>query len=110
MSLLAAAIYVGHSLFESWVLSTCSPHLCGVSEDQLIAGSGFSSLVAPVRLSLAKTLLRLCVVADPELLWGQILKTLNANMPEEFYMWISNLKKSLMPLLERAMDLLQAGP
>ncbi|XP_040031237.2 CD99 molecule isoform X2 [Gasterosteus aculeatus] len=47
---------------------------------------------------------------DPELLWGQILKTLNANMPEEFYMWISNLKKSLMPLLERAMDLLQAGP
>ncbi|XP_037326269.2 CD99 molecule isoform X4 [Pungitius pungitius] len=47
---------------------------------------------------------------DPELLWGQILKTLNANMPEEFLMWISNLKKALTPLLERAMDLLQAAP
>ncbi|KAM8905625.1 CD99 molecule isoform 2-T2 [Spinachia spinachia] len=47
---------------------------------------------------------------DPELLWGQILKALNANMPEEVYMWISNLKKALAPLLERAMDLLQAAP
>ncbi|XP_031708154.1 CD99 molecule isoform X2 [Anarrhichthys ocellatus] len=45
---------------------------------------------------------------DPDLLWGQILKMLNANMPEEFYMWMSNLKQMLTPLLERAMDLLQA--
>lgn len=49
-----------------------------------------------------------CVVADPDLLWGQILKTLNANMPEEFYLWISNIKQTITPLLERALDLLQA--
>ncbi|XP_049425913.1 CD99 molecule isoform X2 [Epinephelus fuscoguttatus] len=47
---------------------------------------------------------------DPDLLWGQILKMLNANMPEEFFMWMSNLKQILAPLLERAMDLLQAIP
>ncbi|XP_063733645.1 CD99 molecule isoform X5 [Eleginops maclovinus] len=47
---------------------------------------------------------------DPDLLWGQILKMLNANMPEEFYMWMSNLKQVLTPLLERAMNLLQAMP
>lgn len=51
-----------------------------------------------------------CVVADPDLLWGQILKLLNANMPEEFYVWLSNLKKTLEPLLERALDLLHAAP
>ncbi|XP_060922836.1 CD99 molecule isoform X2 [Limanda limanda] len=47
---------------------------------------------------------------DPDLPWGQILKMLNANMPEEFYMWISNLKQVVTPLLERAMNLLQAMP
>ncbi|XP_047432613.1 CD99 molecule isoform X2 [Mugil cephalus] len=47
---------------------------------------------------------------DPDLPWGQILKMLNANMPEEFYIWMSNLKQMLTPLLERAMDLLQALP
>ncbi|XP_070711969.1 CD99 molecule isoform X2 [Pempheris klunzingeri] len=47
---------------------------------------------------------------DPDLLWGQILKMLNANMPEEFYMWMSNLKQTVTPLLERLMDLLQAMP
>ncbi|XP_056287319.1 CD99 molecule isoform X4 [Pseudoliparis swirei] len=47
---------------------------------------------------------------DPDLLWGQILKTLNANMPEEFYIWMSNVKQMLTPLLERAMDLLHAFP
>ncbi|KAE8278735.1 hypothetical protein D5F01_LYC23654 [Larimichthys crocea] len=47
---------------------------------------------------------------DPELLWGQILKMLNANMPEEFFMWINNLKQTIAPLLERALDLLQAIP
>ncbi|XP_054480102.1 CD99 molecule isoform X2 [Anoplopoma fimbria] len=47
---------------------------------------------------------------DPDLLWGQILKMLNANMPEEFYMWLSNVKQMITPLLERAMDLLQAVP
>ncbi|XP_068575637.1 CD99 molecule isoform X2 [Cebidichthys violaceus] len=47
---------------------------------------------------------------DPDLPWGQILKMLNANMPEEFYMWLSNLKQMLTPLLERAMDLLRAMP
>lgn len=51
-----------------------------------------------------------CVVADADLLWGQILKMLNANMPEEFYLWISNLKQTVAPLLERALDLLQAIP
>ncbi|XP_039870737.1 CD99 molecule isoform X4 [Simochromis diagramma] len=45
---------------------------------------------------------------DPDILWGHILKMLNANMPEEFYVWMSNLKQILTPLLERAMDLLQA--
>lgn len=33
---------------------------------------------------------------------------LDANMPEEVYVWMSNLKRVLTPLLERAMDLLQA--
>lgn len=51
-----------------------------------------------------------CVVADPDLPWGQILKILDANMPEEFYIWMSNLKQMFAPLLERAMDLLQAMP
>ncbi|XP_038571541.1 CD99 molecule isoform X2 [Micropterus salmoides] len=47
---------------------------------------------------------------DPDLLWGQILKMLNANIPEEFYMWMSNFKQTLASVLERAMDLLQAAP
>ncbi|XP_040888490.1 CD99 molecule isoform X2 [Toxotes jaculatrix] len=47
---------------------------------------------------------------QPQDPWGQILKMLNANMPEEFHMWMSNLKQILRPLLERAMDLLQAVP
>ncbi|KAG7503926.1 hypothetical protein JOB18_047399 [Solea senegalensis] len=47
---------------------------------------------------------------DPDLPWGQILKMLNTNMPEEFYVWMSNLKQILTPLLERAMDLLHAIP
>ncbi|XP_031601840.1 CD99 molecule isoform X2 [Oreochromis aureus] len=45
---------------------------------------------------------------DPDFLWGHILKMLNANIPEEFNVWMSNLKQILTPLLERAMDLLQA--
>lgn len=49
-----------------------------------------------------------CVVADPDFLWGNILKMLDANMPEEVYVWMSNLKRILTPLLERAMDLLRA--
>lgn len=65
---------------------------------------------SPGLVSLAKILLRLSVVADPELLWGQILKNLYASMPEEAFMWISNLKQTLAPLLERVMDLLQALP
>nr|XP_020478946.1 CD99 antigen-like isoform X3 [Monopterus albus] len=47
---------------------------------------------------------------DPGMPWGQILEMLNANIPEEFYMWISNFKQILIPLLERVMDLLQAVP
>ncbi|KAM9836121.1 CD99 molecule isoform 3-T3 [Aulostomus maculatus] len=47
---------------------------------------------------------------DPDVPWGQILKMLNANMPEEFYIWMSNIKQMFLPLLERAMDLLQAMP
>ncbi|XP_035005994.2 CD99 molecule isoform X4 [Hippoglossus stenolepis] len=47
---------------------------------------------------------------DPDLPWGQILKMLNANIPEEFYMWMSNFKQIVTPLLERAMNLLQAMP
>lgn len=50
-----------------------------------------------------------CVVADPDLLWGQILKMLYANVPEEFYAWLSNLQRTVAPLLERALDLLQAA-
>jgi len=76
----------------------------------MTAGLVFFTVAAPGVVPLAKTLLRLCVVADPDLLWGQILKTLNANMPEEFYIWMSNVKQMLTPLLERAMDLLHAFP
>ncbi|KAF7645925.1 hypothetical protein LDENG_00196190 [Lucifuga dentata] len=47
---------------------------------------------------------------DLDRLWGQILKMLNANMPEEFYTWISNVKRTLSSLLESAVDLLQAIP
>ncbi|XP_077370617.1 CD99 molecule isoform X2 [Festucalex cinctus] len=47
---------------------------------------------------------------DPDLLWRQILKMLNINMPEEVIMWMSNIKKILVPLLERAMELVQAMP
>ncbi|XP_077575274.1 CD99 molecule isoform X4 [Stigmatopora nigra] len=47
---------------------------------------------------------------DPDLPWLQILKMLNYNMPEEMLMWISNLKKTLIPLLERALELVQAVP
>ncbi|XP_061691996.1 CD99 molecule isoform X2 [Syngnathoides biaculeatus] len=47
---------------------------------------------------------------DPDLLWRQILKMLNYNMPEEILMWMSNLKKMLIPLLERAMELVHAMP
>ncbi|XP_035983704.1 CD99 molecule isoform X2 [Fundulus heteroclitus] len=47
---------------------------------------------------------------DPDLPWGQILKMLNANMPEEFFMWMSNLKQVISPLLERVEELLRALP
>ncbi|KAM9766872.1 CD99 molecule isoform 3-T3 [Menidia menidia] len=47
---------------------------------------------------------------DPELLWGRILKMLNAQIPEEIYGWISNVKRTLTPLLERALELLQNLP
>ncbi|XP_030265783.1 CD99 molecule isoform X2 [Sparus aurata] len=47
---------------------------------------------------------------DPDLLWGQILKMLNANMPEELYMWISNSKQTIEQLLQRVLDLLHAMP
>lgn len=61
-------------------------------------------------LLLLKTCYDVCVVADPDLLWGQILKMLNSNMPEEFYLWISNLKQTVEPLLERVLGLLQTLP
>ncbi|KAM9830229.1 CD99 molecule isoform X4 [Syngnathus typhle] len=47
---------------------------------------------------------------DPDLPWRQILKMLNCNIPEEIIMWMSNIKKTLVPLLERAMELVQAMP
>ncbi|XP_077441167.1 CD99 molecule isoform X2 [Vanacampus margaritifer] len=47
---------------------------------------------------------------DPDLLWRQILKMLNCNMPEEIIMWMSHIKKILVPLLERAMELVRAMP
>ncbi|XP_067349116.1 CD99 molecule isoform X5 [Channa argus] len=47
---------------------------------------------------------------DPDLPWDQMLKMLNANLPEQFYMWISNLKQILIDLFERVRDLLQAMP
>ncbi|XP_029985419.1 CD99 molecule isoform X2 [Sphaeramia orbicularis] len=48
----------------------------------------------------------------PDLLWAHILKmlTLSANVPEEFYLWMSNLKNTLTPVVERVLDLLQALP
>lgn len=57
-----------------------------------------------------KNLLRLCVVADAEFDWGRILKMLNANMPEDFFMWMSNVKQMMAPLLERVLDLLNSLP
>lgn len=57
-----------------------------------------------------KTCYGVCVVADPDLLWGQILEMLNAYMPEELYLWISNLKQTTETLLERALELLQTLP
>ncbi|XP_026157472.1 CD99 molecule isoform X2 [Mastacembelus armatus] len=45
---------------------------------------------------------------DPDLPWDQIVKILNANIPEEFIMWISNLKQMFTPLVETLMNLLQA--
>ncbi|XP_019723665.1 CD99 molecule isoform X5 [Hippocampus comes] len=47
---------------------------------------------------------------DPDLLWRQILKMLNCNMPEEIIMWMSNLKKILVPLLERLLELVRVMP
>lgn len=64
----------------------------------------------PGLVSSAKSLLRLCVVADPNLLWGGLLKMLDANMPEEVHVWLSNLKQTVAPLLERALEMLRAIP
>ncbi|XP_015813293.3 CD99 molecule isoform X2 [Nothobranchius furzeri] len=47
---------------------------------------------------------------DPDHVWGQILKKVYANMPEEVYYWMSNLRRVLTPLLERVENLLQALP
>ncbi|XP_069578707.1 CD99 molecule isoform X2 [Brachyistius frenatus] len=47
---------------------------------------------------------------DPDLLCGHILKMLNANIPEDLLMWMSHLKQVLSPLVQRAMELLQALP
>uniref|UniRef100_A0A4W5ND15 CD99 molecule n=1 Tax=Hucho hucho TaxID=62062 RepID=A0A4W5ND15_9TELE len=46
---------------------------------------------------------------DLDLLWGQFLKMLDANMPEGFHAWISNIKQAVVPLLEKAMELLDVG-
>ncbi|XP_061834229.1 CD99 molecule isoform X6 [Nerophis lumbriciformis] len=40
---------------------------------------------------------------DPDLPWRQILKMLISNMPEEFFMWLSNTKQ----ILERILELVQ---
>nr|XP_057908564.1 CD99 molecule isoform X3 [Doryrhamphus excisus] len=37
---------------------------------------------------------------DPDLLWGQVLKMLIANMPEEFFLWMSNIRQTLERILE----------
>lgn len=58
---------------------------------------------------LPKTQVRVCVVADLDLLWGQFLKMLDANMPEGVHVWISNIKQAVLPLLEKAMELLDVG-
>ncbi|XP_041734604.1 CD99 molecule isoform X7 [Coregonus clupeaformis] len=46
---------------------------------------------------------------DLDLLWGQFLKMLDANMPEGVLVWISNIKQAVVPLLEKAMELLDVG-
>lgn len=71
-------------------------HVLGVSRSGLV--------------SVAKNLLGLCVVADPDYKWDQVLKLLYANVPEELYVWISNMKQVLAPLVERVQDLMQALP
>lgn len=68
-----------------------------------VSSSGFGS-------DWLKSCYDVCVVADPDLLWGHVLKMLNANMPEEFYLWLSNLRQTVEPLLERVLGLLQTLP
>ncbi|XP_029612287.1 CD99 antigen-like protein 2 isoform X4 [Salmo trutta] len=46
---------------------------------------------------------------DLDLLWGQFLKMLDANMPEGVHVWISNIKQAVLPLLEKVMELLDVG-
>uniref|UniRef100_A0AAZ3NQ08 Uncharacterized protein n=1 Tax=Oncorhynchus tshawytscha TaxID=74940 RepID=A0AAZ3NQ08_ONCTS len=46
---------------------------------------------------------------DLDLLWGQFLKMLDANMPEGAHVWLSNIKQAVVPLLEKAMELLNVG-
>ncbi|XP_037552790.1 glycogenin-1 [Nematolebias whitei] len=43
-------------------------------------------------------------------MWDQVLKMFCSNMPEVVFVWISNMKQVLTPLLERVQDLLQALP
>ena len=43
------------------------------------------------------------VVADP---WVRALRVLEANMPEGVHIWLANIKHSLVPFLERALQLL----
>ncbi|XP_020781445.2 CD99 molecule isoform X2 [Boleophthalmus pectinirostris] len=42
--------------------------------------------------------------------WASLLKTLYANVPDDFFIWISEFRHKLAPLLERALDLLYSLP
>ncbi|XP_055082899.1 CD99 molecule isoform X2 [Periophthalmus magnuspinnatus] len=45
-----------------------------------------------------------------ELEWAPLLKMLYANVPEDFFIWMSNFRHKLAPVLERVLDLLYSLP
>lgn len=69
----------------------------------------FSSDIYRALLGYPKIQLWLCVIADLDHLWGQLLKLLDANMPAEVQVWIDNLMGVVKPLIERANELFNMG-
>ncbi|XP_072307486.1 CD99 molecule isoform X2 [Eucyclogobius newberryi] len=47
---------------------------------------------------------------DADFEWGPLLKMINANVPEEFFLWMSSVRQKMAPVLERVLGLLNALP